>query len=123
MSDTVRILSEDLISRNNIQGRVNWISTGSSPVYSGLAGSRIRLGMRRVSKPCMKSHLREITGDFEAVVSDFPRKPDGKTKSLNSVKAKASQLAVKLIDTFERKLAKAAELASKKSRSQSESAV
>ena len=65
----------------------------------------------------------EVAGNFEAVVSDFPRRPDGKTKSLNNVKAKASQLAVKLIDTFERKLAKAADLASKKSRSQSESAV
>ena len=50
----------------------------------------------------------EVAGDFEAVASDFPRNPDGKTKSLNSVKARASQLAVKLIDTFERKLARTA---------------
>ncbi|KAF3329894.1 nifU-like protein 3 [Carex littledalei] len=72
MSDTVRILSEDLISRNNIQRRVNWIRTGSSPVYSGLAGSRIRLGMCRVSKPCMKSHLRAATGFTDIILSPIP---------------------------------------------------
>ena len=65
----------------------------------------------------------QVVGDFEKVVSDFPRRPDGRTASLSGVKARASQLAVKLIATFEKKIAKAAELAARKSRSQSESAM
>ena len=60
-----------------------------------------------------------IAGDFEAAASDFPRRPDGKSKSLTSFKDKAAQLAGKLIDTFERKLA---ESAAKKGRAQSGSA-
>ena len=63
----------------------------------------------------------QVVGDFEKVVSDFPRKPDGKTASLSGVKTQASQLAAKLIATFEKRIAKAAELAARKSRSQSES--
>ena len=65
----------------------------------------------------------QVAGDFERVVSDFPRKPDGRTASLSGVKARASHLAAKLINTFEKKLAKAAELAARKNRSQSESAM
>ena len=61
-----------------------------------------------------------ISGDFEAAASDFPRRPDGKFKSLTSVKDKATQLAGKLIDTFERKLA---ESAAKKGRAPSGSAM
>ena len=63
----------------------------------------------------------QVVGDFEKVVSDFPRKPDGRTASLSGVKAQASQLAAKLVATFEKRIAKAAELAARKSRSQSES--
>ena len=63
----------------------------------------------------------QVAGDFEKVVSDFPRRPDGKTASLSDVKARASQLSAKLIATFEKKIAKAAELAARKNRSQSES--
>jgi len=65
----------------------------------------------------------QVVGDFERIASDFPRRPDGKTASLSGVKAQASQLAVKLVSTFERRIAKMAELASRKSRSQSESVV
>ena len=65
----------------------------------------------------------QVVGDFEKVVSDFPRRPDGKTASLNCVKARASQLATKLVATFEKRIAKAAELAARKGRSQSESAM
>ena len=65
----------------------------------------------------------QVVGDFEKVVSDFPRRPDGKTASLSNVKARASQLAARLIETFEKRIAKAAELAARKSRSQSESAM
>jgi len=64
-----------------------------------------------------------VAGDFEKVASDFPRKPDGKTLSLSGVKAQASQLAAKLVSTFEKRIAKIAELAARKSRSQSESVV
>ena len=63
----------------------------------------------------------QVAGDFEEVVSDFPRKPDDKTASLSGVKAQASQLAAKLIATFEKRITKAAALAARKSRSQSES--
>ena len=66
----------------------------------------------------------QVAGDFEKVVSDFPRKPDGKTASLSGVKVQASQLAAKLVATFERRIAKVAEAAAaRKSRSQSESVV
>ena len=65
----------------------------------------------------------QVVGDFEKVVSDFPRKPDGRTASLSGVKVQASQLAAKLVATFESRIAKAAELAARKSRSQSESVV
>ena len=66
----------------------------------------------------------QVVGDFEKVVSDFPRKPDGKTASLSGVKVQASQLAVKLVSTFEKRIAKMTELAAaRKSRSQSESVV
>ena len=63
----------------------------------------------------------QVVGDFDKVVSDFPRRPDGKTASLSNVKARASQLAARLIETFQRRIAKAAELAARKNRSQSES--
>ena len=63
----------------------------------------------------------QVVGDLEKVVSDFPRKPDGRTASLSGVKAQASQLAAKVIATFEKRIAKAAELAARKNRSQSES--
>ena len=65
----------------------------------------------------------QVAGDFEKLVSDFPRRPDGRTASLSGVKARAKLLAAKLIATFEEKIAKAAELAARKSRSQSESAM
>jgi hypothetical protein len=65
----------------------------------------------------------QVSGDFEKVVSEFPRRPDGRTASLSGVKARASELAVKVIATFEKRIAKAAELAARKSRSQSESAM
>ena len=65
----------------------------------------------------------QIEGDFEKVVSGFPRRADGRTASLGGVKAQAKQLAVKLVATFERALAKATEAAtSRKTRSRSESA-
>ena len=64
----------------------------------------------------------QIQGDFEKVVSGFPRRPDGRTASLGGVKVRAAQLAVKLVATFQRALAKATEeAAARKSRSQSES--
>ena len=65
----------------------------------------------------------QVVGDFEKVVSDFPRRPDGKTASLSNVKARASQLAATLVATFEKKIAKAAEMAARKGRAQSESAM
>ena len=65
----------------------------------------------------------QVAGDFEKVVSDFPRRPDGKVASLSSVKVRASQLAEKLVGTFEKRIAKAAALAARKGRSQSESAM
>ena len=65
----------------------------------------------------------QVVGDFEKVASDLPRRPDGKTASLSGVKARASQLAATLVATFERRLAKAAEIAARKGRSQSESAM
>ena len=64
----------------------------------------------------------QIQGDFERVVDGFPRRPDGRTASLGGVKVRATQLAVKLVATFERTLAKATgAAAARKSRSQSES--
>ena len=64
----------------------------------------------------------QIQGDFEKVVSGFPRRPDGWTASLGGVKVRAAQLAVTLVSTFERALAKATRAAAaRKSRSQSES--
>ena len=65
----------------------------------------------------------QIPGDFEKVVSGFPRRSDGRTASLSGVKVQATQLAVKLVATFERALAKATEAAAaRKTRSRSESA-
>ena len=64
----------------------------------------------------------QVAGDFEKVVSGFPRKPDGRMAYLSVVKAQATQLAVKFVATFERALAKATEAAAaRKSRSRSES--
>ena len=65
----------------------------------------------------------QVVGDFEKVASDLPRRPDGKTASLSGVKARASQLAAKLVATFEKRIAKAAALAARKGRSRSESAM
>ena len=42
----------------------------------------------------------QIQGDFEKVVSGFPRRPDGRTASLGGVKAQATQLDVKLVATL-----------------------
>ena len=64
----------------------------------------------------------QVVGDFEKVVSDFPRRPDGRTASLSGLKARASQLATTLVATFERRIAKARDMAARKGRSQSESA-
>ena len=65
----------------------------------------------------------QVPGDFEKVVSGFPRKPDGRTTSLGGVKERASQLAAQLVALFERALAKATEAAAaRKGRSRSQSA-
>ena len=65
----------------------------------------------------------QVPGDFEKVVSGFPRKPDGRTASLSGVKERASQLAAQLVALFERALAKATEAAAaRKGRSRSQSA-
>ena len=65
----------------------------------------------------------QVPGDFEKVVSGFPRRPDGRIASLGGVKERATQLAVQLVALFERALAKATEAAAtRKSRSRSHAA-
>ena len=64
----------------------------------------------------------QVPGDFEKIVSGFPRKPDGRTASVSGVKERASQLAAQLVALFERALAKATEAAARKGRSRSQSA-
>jgi len=59
-----------------------------------------------------------VVGDFDRAVSDFPRKPDGKTASLSSVKPEASRLANTLVTTVERRVAA---VTARKTRSKSES--
>ena len=59
-----------------------------------------------------------IKGDFEAAMSDFPRRPGGKPMSLKSVSEPAARLANMFIATMERR---AAEVATRESRARSES--
>ena len=63
----------------------------------------------------------QVAGDFDKVASEFPKRPDGKTASLSGVKAEASRLAEKLVTMYEKRVAKAADAAARKSRSMSES--
>ena len=60
-----------------------------------------------------------IEGDFEAALSDFPRKPDGKLVSLKHVNEPAAQLAEIFMTTVERR---SAEVANRARRARSESA-
>jgi hypothetical protein len=62
----------------------------------------------------------QVAGDFEKVVSGFPKKPDGKIASLSGFKARAGELASKLVATIEKRAARVAEAAAAK-RSQSRS--
>lgn len=59
-----------------------------------------------------------VAGDFKKVVVDFPRKPDGRTTSLSSVKDEAAQLAEDMVSMVERRVA---EVASRSARARSES--
>ena len=59
-----------------------------------------------------------IKGDFEAAMSDFPRRPGGKPMSLKAVSEPAARLANIFIATMERR---AAEVATRESRARSES--
>ena len=59
-----------------------------------------------------------IKGDFEAAMSDFPRRPGGKPMSLKSVSEPAARLANMFIATMERR---AAEVATRESKARSES--
>ena len=59
-----------------------------------------------------------VAADFEKVVADFPRKPDGKKVKLGPVKEEATQLAEKMMSMVERA---AAELAARSVRARSES--
>lgn len=63
----------------------------------------------------------QVAGDFDKVISQFPKKPDGKTRSLSAVKPEASRLAKEVVSLFEKRVAKAGEAAARKSRSMSES--
>ena len=59
-----------------------------------------------------------IEGDFEAAMSEFPRKPNGKLVSLKHVSEPASRLANIFMATMERR---AAEIATRESRTKPES--
>ena len=59
-----------------------------------------------------------IKGDFEAAMSDFPRKPGGKPMSLKAVSEPAARLANIFIATMEHR---AAEVGTRESRARSES--
>jgi len=59
-----------------------------------------------------------IEGNFEAAMSEFPRKPNGKMVSLKHVSEPAARLANIFIATMERR---AAEIATRESRARSES--
>ena len=59
----------------------------------------------------------EIKGDFEAALTDFPRKPGGKLLPLKHVSEPASRLANICINTMERRVA---EVAARASRARSE---
>ena len=61
----------------------------------------------------------QVACDFDKVASEFPKKPDGKTASLSSVKVEASCLAEKLVTTYQKRVTKALEAASRMSRSES----
>jgi len=59
-----------------------------------------------------------IQGDFEAALSDFPRKPGGKLVSLKHLNEPAAKLAETFMGTMERR---AAEVAARACRAKSES--
>lgn len=58
-----------------------------------------------------------ITCDYEAALSEFPRKPDGKPVSLRGVSGAATRLAEVFMNTMERRAAETAARLQKKSTS------
>ena len=61
----------------------------------------------------------KVDCDYEKVAGEFPKKPDGKTASVSHTKSEASRLAQKLVDTYQKRVAKALEAAARKSKSES----
>ena len=61
----------------------------------------------------------KVDYDYEKVAGEFPKKPDGKTASVSHTKSEASRLAEKLVDTYQKRVAKSLEAAAWKSRSES----
>ena len=61
----------------------------------------------------------KVECDYEKVAGEFPKRPDGKTVSVSHTKSEASRLAQKLVDTYQKRVAKALEAAARKSRSES----
>ena len=61
----------------------------------------------------------KVDCDYEKIAGEFSKRPDGKTASVSHTKAEASRLAQKLVDTYQKRVAKALEAAARKSRSES----
>ena len=61
----------------------------------------------------------KVDCDYEKVAGEFPKKPDGKTASVSHAKSEASRLAQKLVDTYQKRVARALEAAARKSKSES----
>ena len=97
----------------NVDGFANVLGPGTSTMASFARALTVR-GSESTLKLILGHGLE---GDFEAALSEFPRKPGGKLLPLKHVSEPASRLANICINTMERR---AAEIATRASRARSE---
>ena len=102
-------------SPSNLEGLVAPFSSGSSIMADythaqTVCGSEFTLQL-------LLGH--QVACDYEKVVGEFPKRPDGKTASLSHVKSEASRLVEKLVTKYQKRVAKAVEAATRRSRSES----
>ena len=117
-TSTLGAVYKDVLPAGEVPATVDGFADVLGPGTSTMANFARALTVRG-SESTLKLILGHgLEGNFEAAMSDFPRKPNGKPVSLKSVSEPATRLANLFMNTMERR---ATEVATRASRARSES--
>lgn len=100
---------------SNIEGLAAPFSSGSSIMADYTYAQTVRGS--EFTFQLLLGH--QVVCDYDKVADEFPKKPDGKTASLSSMKSEASRLAEKVVTTYQKRVAKSLEATTRRNRSES----